>query len=392
MTGDKRTPGGQKRKTGIRMLVAQRTSSSGQRLVWAGMVWLLLATLLLSQVRENLPRSRETAVTQAIELVSPAVAGINVIKLQKGPRPHGLLFDETIWSAMFPETYRRVQSLGSGLVLSSDGYVVTNAHVVEYAAEVIVTLPGGAEYEVSNIFQDPLSDIALLKIDAHGLPTVKLGDSDDLMIGEWAVALGNPLGLFDVNMQPTATLGIVSGLHMDFGHKEPGRVYQDMIQTDASINPGNSGGPLVNANGEVIGINSFIFTENAYSAGSIGIGFAIPINRVREIVEELKTKGRVDRDIRTGLRVRPIDRAMQHYLGWPQRRGLMITIVEAGSPGDRAGLRPGDIILETNGRPVNTKLDFRNIVEEDLLKAGDELQMKIWREGDERVITLELGR
>ncbi len=373
------------------MLVAQRTSSSGRSLGWA-LVWLLPATLLLSQVRESLARNRETAVTRAIELVSPAVAGINVIKLQKGPRPYGLLFDETIWSTMFPETYRRVQSLGSGLVLSSDGYVVTNAHVVDHAAEVIVTLPGGAEYEVRDIFQDPLSDIALLKIDARSLPTVKLGDSDDLMIGEWAVALGNPLGLFDVNMQPTATLGIISGLHMDFGHKEPGRVYQDMIQTDASINPGNSGGPLVNAAGEVIGINSFIFTENAYSAGSIGIGFAIPINRVREIVEELKTKGRVDREIRTGLIGRTVDRTTQAYLELPFRRGFLITVVKGGSSGDKAGLIPGDIILETNGRPVNTGLDFRNIIEEDLLKAGDELQMKIWREGEEMVITMELGR
>ena len=371
---------------------AQRHSNYGRSLVWATLVWLLPVTLLLSQAREYLDRSRESAITRAIEMVSPAVAGINVIKLQKGPRPYGLLFDDTIWSAMFPETYRRVKSLGSGLVLSSDGYIVTNAHVVEHAAEVIVTLPGGAEYEVRNIFQDPLSDIALLKIDAQGLPMVKLGDSDDLMIGEWAVALGNPLGLFDVNMQPTATLGIISGLHMDFGHKEPGRVYQDMIQTDASINPGNSGGPLVNADGEVIGINSFIFTENVYSAGSIGIGFAIPINRVREIVEELKTKGRVDRDIRTGLHGRPVDRATQRYLGLPERRGLMITIVEEGSPGDRAGLRPGDIILETNGRPVHTGLDFRYIVEEDLLKAGDKLQMKIWRDGEEMVITMELGR
>ncbi|MCH8023470.1 MAG: trypsin-like peptidase domain-containing protein [Candidatus Marinimicrobia bacterium] len=371
---------------------AQRHSNSGRSLVWATLVWLLPVTLLLSQARENLARSRESAITRAIEMVSPAVAGINVIKLQKGPRPYGLLFDDTIWSAMFPETYRRVKSLGSGLVLSSDGYIVTNAHVVDHAAEVIVTLPGGAEYEVRNIFQDPLSDIALLKIDAQGLPMVKLGDSDDLIIGEWAVALGNPLGLFDVNMQPTATLGIISGLHMDFGHKEPGRVYQDMIQTDASINPGNSGGPLVNADGEVIGINSFIFTENVYSAGSIGIGFAIPINRVREIVEELKTKGRVDREIRTGLGGRTVDRATQAYLGLPFRGGFLITTVTVGSSGDKAGLMPGDIILETNGRPVHTGLDFRYIVEEDLLKAGDDLQMKIWRDGEELVITMELGR
>ncbi|MCK4578495.1 MAG: trypsin-like peptidase domain-containing protein, partial [Candidatus Marinimicrobia bacterium] len=198
---------------------------------------------------DGISQSRETAVTRAISQVAPAVAGINVVQLQKGSSPYSLLFDESIWSSMFPETYRRVESLGSGLVISSDGYIVTNAHVVENAAEVIVTLPGGKQYDVTDIFTDALTDIALLKIEASDLPEVKLGDSDDLMIGEWSIALGNPLGLFDVSMQPTATLGIVSGLHMNFGRKAPGRVYQDMIQTDASINPGNSGGPLVDTKG-----------------------------------------------------------------------------------------------------------------------------------------------
>ncbi len=347
---------------------------------------------LPAQVRDEIALGRQTALTRAIQQVSPAVAGINIVKLQKGPRTYSLLFDDPFWSNMFPETYRRVESLGSGLVLSSDGYVVTNAHVVENAAEIIVTLPGGHQYEVTDLYTDALTDIALLKINARDLPVVKLGDSNDLIIGEWAIALGNPLGLFDVSKQPTATIGIISGLHMDFGHREPGRVYQDMIQTDAAINPGNSGGPLVNAEGEVIGINSFIFTENQYSAGSIGIGFAIPINRVKEVVEELKTKGRVDRSFVTGISYHPVTREERNYLRLPVNYGLTITLVVQESAADRAGIRPGDVLLEVNGKPVSSKRDFIQAVEEDLLKAGDILNLKIWRDRKELNVPMVFGR
>ncbi len=347
---------------------------------------------LPAQVQDEIARSRETALTRAIQQVSPAVAGINVVKLQKGPSGYSLLFDDPFWSNMFPETYRRVESLGSGLVLSSDGYVVTNAHVVENAAEIIVTLPGGHQYEVTDLYPDALTDIALLKIDAHDLPVVRLGDSNDLIIGEWAIALGNPLGLFDVSKQPTATVGIISGLHMNFGHREPGRVYQDMIQTDAAINPGNSGGPLVNAEGEVVGINSFIFTENQYSAGSIGIGFAIPINRIKEVVEELKTKGRVDRGFDTGIEFRPVSRAIRDYLRLPANYGLFVTLVVKGSSAEKAGIMPGDVLLEVNGNPVSGKRDFIQAVEEDLLKTGDVITVKIWRDGRETNVSLVLGK
>lgn len=362
------------------------------RIFLLAMLLALVPLLLVAQDPYGIARSRETALTRAIQQVSPAVAGINVVKLQKGPSAYSLLFDDPFWSNMFPETYRRVESLGSGLVLSSDGYVVTNAHVVENAAEIIVTLPGGHQYEVKDLFADPLTDIALLKIEARGLPVVRLGDSNDLIIGEWAIALGNPLGLFDVSKQPTATVGIISGLHMDFGHKEPGRVYQDMIQTDASINPGNSGGPLVNAEGEVIGINSFIFTENQYSAGSIGIGFAIPINRVREVVEELKTKGRVDRSFDTGIVGRPVDRAIRDYLRLSVNYGLFVTLVVKGSSAEKAGIKPGDVLLEVNGKPVSSKRDFIQAVEEDLLKTGDVITMKVWRDERELSVSLVLGR
>ena len=339
----------------------------------------------------GISQSRETAITRAIREVSPAVAGINVIKLQRRRQGYGPLFDDPFWANLFPEVYRRVESLGSGVVISSDGYVVTNAHVVEDAAEIVVTLPGGRRHDVVEIFTDRLTDIALLKLEASGLPSARLGDSDGLIIGEWVVALGNPLGLFDLGKQPTATAGIISGLHMDFGHQEPGRVYQDMVQTDASINPGNSGGPLVNAQGEVVAINSFIFTGGPYGGGSIGIGFAIPINRVREVIEELKTHGRVDRSFSTGLTVQAVDKHIRRYLDLPAVRGMLISGIEAGSAGEKAGLQIGDVILEAAGVVVNSKRDFVQVVESKLLKAGDKLSLKIWREGRTQRRSLQLG-
>ena len=367
------------------------TDNSPTRLGLAasGLAVLLLNATPARAAQDEIIYSRRNAITRAIDMVSPAVASINVVKLLKSRPQYRGLFDDPFFSNMIPPVYRRVESLGSGLVISTDGYVVTNAHVVESAAEIIVTLPGGHQYDVEQIFSDPLTDVALLKIPARNLPTVKFGDSDQLIIGEWAIALGNPLGLFDVSMQPTATVGIISGLHMDFGHQQS-RVYQDMIQTDASINPGNSGGPLVNARGEVIGINSFIFTENEYSTGSIGIGFAIPVNQVKEIVSELRTKGRVDRAIYTGIRGIPVDRYFQRELEMPDRAGYLVTRIEAGSPGDRAGVKELDVVLEVNGKQVNNLADFKRAVEEDLVKAGDTLMLTIWRKGKQIRLPLEL--
>lgn len=354
-----------------------------------GLAIALSASSVWAQRRGDIDHDRTNAITAAIQAVSPSVASINVVKLQKSRQQFRGIFDDPFFSNMLPPVYRRVESLGSGVVISSDGYVVTNAHVVDNAAEVIVTLPGGLQYDVEQIFTDPLTDIALLKIPAKGLPAVNFGDSDNLIIGEWAIALGNPLGLFDVSKQPTATVGIISGLHMDFGHQQQ-RVYQDMIQTDASINPGNSGGPLVNGAGEVIGINSFIFTENEYSTGSIGIGFAIPINRVREIVEELRTKGRVDRAIYTGIRGVPVNRYIKKELNVPRRSGFLVTVIEPNSPAFKAGVRELDVVLEVNGKTVNSKDDFVRAVEEDLVKAGDTLALTIWRNGKQISVPLKL--
>ncbi len=225
--------------------------------------------------------TRENAVTRAIEEYSPAVIGIHVTRIEEySSNP---FFNDPFFSRFFPNNIykKRIQSLGSGVIISEDGYIVTNAHVLgDNAVEIYVTLSGGKRCRAELIGTDPLTDIALLKIDRKELPYIEMGDSDAIIIGEWVVALGNPFGLFNVSNKPIATVGIISSMNMNFGETRDGHVYQDMIQTDASINSGNSGGALVNMDGELIGINTFIFTGNDYNAsGSIGIGFAIPINR-----------------------------------------------------------------------------------------------------------------
>ena len=242
---------------------------------------LVFFSLLHSQFDIN--KSRETAITRAIERVSPAVASINVIQLKEVATRSP--FYDPFFQHFFPyELHRqRIKSSGSGVVVSPDGYVITNYHVVENALEIIVTLPGGEEYEAVVIGTDSMTDLALLKSEGGNFSFATLGNSDELIIGEWVVALGNPYGLFDVSDQPTATAGIISAVNMDFGQQKSGQVFQNMIQTDAAINPGNSGGPLVNSHGEVVGINTFIFTGSANSQGSIGIGFAIPIIHAKNI-------------------------------------------------------------------------------------------------------------
>ncbi len=341
---------------------------------------------------QNLNDSRQTAITRAIERVSPAVASINVVQIKEYSASP--LFRDPVWQYFFPyDTYRqKVSSSGSGVVISPDGYVITNHHVVNNAAEIKVTLPGGQQYDAEFIGSDRVSDLALLKLEGRNFPYAHLADSDELLIGEWVIALGNPFGLFDYSKQPTATAGIISALHMDFGKIESGQVYQDMIQTDAAINVGNSGGPLVNSMGEVIGINTFIYTGNSYSQGSVGIGFAIPINRARAIAEEIKISGRVDRSFSTGLEIQSLDNKIARYLGLPFSEGVMITDVERGSAADDAGLKIGDIIITLNGFKVTDSDDVLQIFEDNELRAGDKVKMQVFREGENYNISFRLRK
>ena len=331
---------------------------------------------------------RQTDITRAIQSVENSVVGINVTQLNT--RNNNMFFNP--WQDFFNRnSLYRVESSGSGVIISLDGYIVTNAHVVENALEINVMVKGGEEYKASLIGIDYPTDIALLKIEAQNLNYIKFGNSDELILGEWVIALGNPLGLFSVNDKATATIGILSGMNMDFGLKESGRVYQNMLQTDAAINSGNSGGPLINIFGELIGINTFIMTGSGYNSGSIGIGFAIPINLVKEVTNELKIYGKVERSFQTGISVQPIDRYIQKYLRLPSQRGVIVTDVEKFSSGEQAGIKIGDIILKVDNIYVNSRNDILNVISENLKKTGEYIQLLIWRNGEEQTTKLLLS-
>ena len=346
---------------------------------------LYIAVNLFAQ--PNVDSSRKTAITRAIEKVGPAVACINVQQ-----NVSAYTTSDPFFRYFFPPEIYPMKSSGSGVVISPDGYVLTNTHVVENASRISVILSGGDEYDAEVIGVDKTSDLALLLLNGNNFPFAEMGDSDDLIIGEWVIALGNPFELFSVSNQPTASVGIISANHMDFGmQKESGRVLQNMIQTDAAINPGNSGGPLVNSEGRVIGINTFIFTGSNYNRGSIGIGFAIPINTAKRIAKELKTSGSIDRSFTTGLVVQPLTRSMIRHLKIPFRDGVIVVHVDKNSSAHKAGIAIGDIIVTAAGNKVNSPSDIRDIIAEKDLRSGDRIKFKIFRENAYLNIRLKLG-
>ncbi len=337
--------------------------------------------------------SRTTAITKAVRSVSPAVVSVNVTKVLKRVRR-----GDPFFKRFFPEIYRdqiyqqKVPSLGSGFVISEDGYIVTNDHVIGHGEKTVITIntSDGTEYPARLIGQDFISDIALVKVDGHIFPSSKLGNSNDLLIGEWTIALGNPFGLFKKS-EPTVTVGVISATDRDFGKVEEGRIYQDMIQTDAAINNGNSGGPLVNAAGEVIGMNTFIYTGDQYTSGSVGIGFAIPINRIKEIINGL-INNKIDRDYWIGLIYQPINGYIARQLGYPEKQGIVVSSITRNSPADRAGLDLGDVLVEINGIPVKDSESVEAAMGTEYLKVGDELKIKVWREGEIKPVNIVLEK
>jgi serine protease Do len=334
-------------------------------------------------VNESVSHSRRTAITEVVGRASPAVVGINVIEIRQY-RQYSPWGDDPFFRQFFGDrTYtERVPQLGSGFIISSDGYILTNDHVAGNAKEITVTLTSGEKYPARLVGTDLVSDISLLKIDAKNLPSLRLGNSDEVITGEWVIALGNPFGLFDISDKPTVTVGVVSATGMNLRAQE-GRVYRGMIQTDAAINSGNSGGPLVNTSGEVIGVNAVIFTPNQ---GSIGLGFAIPINRVKTIVAELKRSGRIEREYWTGLEIQPVDRRIARYFGLDRATGVIISDIKGGSPAERSGFKVGDILLEANGEKIADEASLAAIVDD--ARVGDTLRMKVYR--DKRTLDLTL--
>jgi serine protease Do len=333
--------------------------------------------------------SRQNAITRAVERTEKAVVSINVMMVEKFVRRSPFGRQDPLWRMMFPELFndqiieREVQNVGSGFIISRDGLILTNAHVIKNAREIIVTMQDGEGLKAEEIGVDELSDVALLKIPGDNHPFIPLGDSDDIIIGEWAIAMGNPFGLFAINNKPTVTVGVVSARDRDFGYfANENKVYQDMIQTDAAINTGNSGGPLLNAAGQVIGMNTFIYTGNNRNQGFVGIGFAIPINRIKEIVSQLERDGEVKRSFYTGIEYRQISAYYAQRLNLGDQPMVVITYVEAKTPAAEAGVKAGDVILVLNGKTINSERDLIAAIYEADLQVGDEMELEIKRDGE----------
>lgn len=345
-------------------------------------------------LQDQVNNSRHNAITRAVSKVSPTVVGINVIEVRQFRDPfYDFLPNDPFFRWFFGDrlgrTYeQQVKGLGSGFIISPDGYIVTNDHVAGNAKEVTVTLTTGEKLKAEIVGTDQLTDICLLKVDAKNLPSVTLGNSDDIIIGEWAIALGNPFGLFDINDKPTVTVGVISSVGMNLGRTN-NRIYKDMIETDAAINSGNSGGPLVNSLGEVIGMNTLIYTGGR-SETFVGYGFAIPINKVKKVVAELRAKGKVTRDFWTGFESQPVDARVARYFGLSRVEGIIVSDVASGSPAEKAGIKVGDIILEANGSKVNSEQDLIALLVD--ARAGDTIRLKVYRERKTIDVTLRLER
>jgi serine protease Do len=299
----------------------------------------------------------------------------------QGPSPFGPNdpFEEFFrrFAPQMPRSYKQ-RSLGSGFLVSADGMIVTNNHVVEHADEILVKLSGSDhQYKAKVLGTDPKTDVALVKIEPKGdIPVLKLGDSANLRVGDWVVAIGNPFGL-----EHTVTAGIVSAKGRAIGQGP----YDDFIQTDASINPGNSGGPLLNLQGDVIGINSSIFSE---SGGNMGIGFAIPSNLAKSIVEQLRTQGKVVRGW-LGVMIQDVTEDLASSFKLTDPHGALVSGVKEGGPGAQAGLERGDIIVELDGKAVRSSHELPTLVA--ATPVGKEVDIKILREGKEKTLRAKVA-
>ena len=340
---------------------------------------------------DEITNSRENIITNTVQKVSPAIVGINVIEIRQYRDPFSSFFDDPFFRQFFgnrSNSSQKVQGLGSGYIISPDGYIVTNDHVAGNATEITITMTDGSHHEAKIIGSDPVSDICLLKIDGNNLPYVELGSSNNIIIGEWVIALGNPFGLFELNDKPTVTVGVISATGMNL---EPinERYYLNMIQTDAAINGGNSGGALVNSIGQVIGMNTLIYTAGGVQ-GNIGLGFAIPIDKVKKIITELKENGKIDRDFQIGMSIQSIDAGIMKYYDLKSNKGVIITKILPNTPADNAGLKSGDIITEIDGYRISNEQTIFGVFQE--FRAEQQIEIKIIRDNSELTKKMKLER
>lgn len=357
-------------------------------------LFLSLATLVLMGQMVAARAAQLPEFTDLVEQVSPAVVNIStrqhINPIARG-NPHGLpdleglppLFREflerSIPQQQAPQErgqQRQAQSLGSGFIISADGYVLTNNHVIADADEIIVRLSDRSELAAKLVGADPRTDVALLKVNGQNLPTVELGKSDKLKVGEWVVAIGSPFG-FDHSV----TAGIVSAK----GRSLPNENYVPFIQTDVAINPGNSGGPLFNLKGEVVGINSQIFTR---SGGFMGLSFAIPIDVAMNVAEQVKANGKVNRGW-LGVAIQEVNKELAESFGLDRPVGALLSQVIDGGPAARGGLQVGDVILSVNGQPVQVSADLPHLVGN--LKPGTQVALELMRSGKRRTVEIAIG-
>ncbi len=347
----------------------------------------IIFLVVFSLGAEELYQNRRNAIVRAVEEVSPAVVSLSLVKRRE--RKHYSIAD--YFDSLFfgrPLEYKveeeiiHLPKVGSGFLINSKGYILTNSHVIRDAEKVEVTLPDGRVFDGELIGNDPLTDICLLKIEGDNLPYVKLGNSDELFTGEWSIALGNPYGPAIESPEPTVTVGVISGVNRNIKSQQTQRVYRDMIQTDASINPGNSGGPLVDSTGQVIGINTFIFTR---SGGAEGIGFAIPINRAKRISSLLKEHGKIERPS-LEFNIQEVTDEIADILEF-EESGVLVTSINPGSREARSGLQRGDIITHINDNEILSVEHFRSFIR-DIIK-GSTVQYRVFRRGDLKDIQVQ---
>ena len=329
-------------------------------------------------------------VTTVVDEMSPAVVRVNVKRVVQTNIPD--VFDNPFFKRFFgdsiptPPQERVQQGLGSGFIVSSDGQILTNAHVVNKADEVVVALKDGRTFDGTVVGEDPLTDIAVIQIDAENLPTVPLGDSDQVQPGQWAIAIGNPLGLNE-----TVTVGVISATGRPSSAIGVSDKRVEFIQTDAAINPGNSGGPLLNARGEVIAINTAIIGQ------AEGLGFAVPINTAKRVAKEIMETGEVKYPY-IGIRMVTLTPDIKQRLEQLPRQnfeisvdsGVLVVETVEGSPATQAGLQPGDVIREINGEAVETSEEVQRVVEQQ--SVGDRVTLLVERNGQPQEVTVQLER